>query len=1170
MDALDYEATRRAIVSSVFSKLNATGHAESYVAHIKIREEGAQDESAKKERYILLSQGNSGGGFIHKSKRNPNGSFSIGKTWQVTELRGVEVISPTTFNITMARTYRWTSVSSKDQISFIAALVKLFRTVTNGSAPLQLRGVQIPDAPSTSRPPQLELGRMERAPTPTNGTPLPPASPRRPTNEFEKQQRSGQLFDDVSIPAPQPRSAQQPRRPQTPTRTETPASGSRSALPPGTQDRSGAARPSTPSSQPAIPSILRPGHAVRLSNATSSIRTSANSTSSGAASLLSPTSPTSVRSGLQAPVISTSPPIRSAMQASPVPIPSVTRANGSGSLLSLDAVSSSPSTQPSPLSTYHSTPDSHSPALPAVSESLAPPRKIPSRAPSMGPNGPSELRRDQNARISFFDPANQATLNRLLSGDVVIHDDAEGEGEMGTFEDESAQATLDNMEEMLEGYEWASDDIFSRRSVTGAADRIEARLLDELMALDKANIHSFIESDDRVNLVLKYLDDAIAELDGMDSVLSSYKIHLNAVNDDIAYVQSQNRGLQVQIQNQRSLMDELEELLQTVHVDKEAMVALTQESLEKDSGIQRLEEAATELYKALQAGRDRDMAATMERLDEYRSHNSHFCKRLLDYLSIMVSAQSKMTLGDNDGIVKSSKGRPSLKDHSKMEDYLSRYSGLILYVKEMDEGIYAKLCAAYFSAASSLYLQQVKALLTICSNHVKKPTEEDPDGFGMLSPTTGTKASSGMRRAGTIVRSPLEARREKKERSDGDMNASDALSLVLDQIAQAIYREEAFVTAFLQVDNSGITFADYVGLENYFRRQAARAAGLSPATAKLVRGAMELIFGFLANELKAWLDGALSKDKLQIVGLIAALERFLGDAEERGNAFLLNLLDKQHSRSKQLFERRVSEHIKSVEDTRLTSKKRNGVAPFIKGFPAYVGRVESQLIGADTLEIRHTVDQAYDKIVQSMFDALKHMAKMDGEGEDKGQLNYHVILIENMHYFVAEISQLQIGSVAVFLKRAEAIYEENLNAYVKIVLRRPFYKIIDYFEGVERLLKTTAPTEVSSNSSYSRSTLKKVVKEYNGKDVRKHIDALFKRVEKHFEEAEEKTTTDDSIGIASGTVMVGVWKACEEELLRITELFAKRINQCYKETGVLLEYSAADVEAAFKRHRVNG
>lgn len=127
----------------------------------------------------------------------------------------------------------------------------------------------------------------------------------------------------------------------------------------------------------------------------------------------------------------------------------------------------------------------------------------------------------------------------------------------------------------------------------------------------------------------------------------------------------------------------------------------------------------------------------------------------------------------------------------------------------------------------------------------------------------------------------------------------------------------------------------------------------------------------------------------------------------------MNLLEKQRTRLKGLFERRVvsvlflfpyldneavslypkNEQIKTIEDTKLTSKKRNGVVSFVKYFPMYVGRVENQLIGTDALEIRQTVDAAYDKIVQAMFDALKQMAKMDGEGEDKGQLNYHVILI---------------------------------------------------------------------------------------------------------------------------------------------------------------------------------
>lgn len=64
------------------------------------------------------------------------------------------------------------------------------------------------------------------------------------------------------------------------------------------------------------------------------------------------------------------------------------------------------------------------------------------------------------------------------------------------------------------------------------------------------------------------------------------------------------------------------------------------------------------------------------------------------------------------------------------------------------------------------------------------------------------------------------------------------------------------------MDDTGQTFADYMSLENYFRRQAARWAGLSQATLKLVRGSMDLIFGFLPLELKAWLDSALSRDSL--------------------------------------------------------------------------------------------------------------------------------------------------------------------------------------------------------------------------------------------------------------------------------------------------------------------
>ena len=98
----------------------------------------------------------------------------------------------------------------------------------------------------------------------------------------------------------------------------------------------------------------------------------------------------------------------------------------------------------------------------------------------------SSSRREPNARVSFFDPANQATLDRLLSGDIARGDEFdEGAGE-GEVAEEAARAMLDSVEEMLEGYEWATGELFG--TGRGTTDQIEARLVGELMALEKVRV----------------------------------------------------------------------------------------------------------------------------------------------------------------------------------------------------------------------------------------------------------------------------------------------------------------------------------------------------------------------------------------------------------------------------------------------------------------------------------------------------------------------------------------------------------------------------------------------------------------------------------------------------------------------------------------------------------
>jgi len=77
-----------------------------------------------------------------------------------------------------------------------------------------------------------------------------------------------------------------------------------------------------------------------------------------------------------------------------------------------------------------------------------------------------------------------------------------------------------------------------------------------------------------------------------------------------------------------------------------------------------------------------------------------------------------------------------------------------------------------------------------------------------------------------------------------------------------LQQEDDFLTDFLQINESMLTFADYMNLDNYFRRQASRTTGIGQATMKLVRGAMDLVFGFLHAELKTWIDIALAKDNM--------------------------------------------------------------------------------------------------------------------------------------------------------------------------------------------------------------------------------------------------------------------------------------------------------------------
>ncbi|KAG8908809.1 hypothetical protein FRB99_003047 [Tulasnella sp. 403] len=110
---------------------------EEYAGHVKILKE-AQNESTP--RFLILSRSRSGQGFLHKGKMHEDGAVSIRRSWNLTELRVVEVEGLTIFRTTFASSYRWETEDAHDQAQFVDRIVNLFQQLTLNNKPLKTVG----------------------------------------------------------------------------------------------------------------------------------------------------------------------------------------------------------------------------------------------------------------------------------------------------------------------------------------------------------------------------------------------------------------------------------------------------------------------------------------------------------------------------------------------------------------------------------------------------------------------------------------------------------------------------------------------------------------------------------------------------------------------------------------------------------------------------------------------------------------------------------------------------------------------------------------------------------------------------------------------------------------------------------------------------------------------
>jgi hypothetical protein len=309
----------------------------------------------------------------------------------------------------------------------------------------------------------------------------------------------------------------------------------------------------------------------------------------------------------------------------------------------------------------------------------------------------------------------------------------------------------------------------------------------------------------------------------------------------------------------------------------------------------------------------------------------------------------------------------------------------------------------------------------------------------------------------------------------------------------------------------------------------------------------------------------------QGVGVLAALERKMADISQTNQDFLSNLLQKLHGNLEVRFKKFVDEQIRAIEDTKVKIKKRKGVIGFMRIFPQFLTAVENMLAGVDPhLPVRRMVDHEYDRILKTMYDSLKVIARetpsvgvpgapSGGGGtdpEEKLALNFHILLIENMNHYLEEVDNPRNLEVLLdWREAAQRELAEHLSLYINAVMRRPLGRLLEHLENIEaQLASGKSPAAVAAQPSNSKAVFHKILSGYDAKEVRKGIETLRKRIEKHFGDEDSPSAAAKLIGMVLEEC-AKFYASVETRILRITdEVYGGE---------VVFEWPRAEVRSAF-------
>eukprot|EP00095_Tigriopus_kingsejongensis_P011050 snap_masked-scaffold23_size669530-processed-gene-1.4 protein:Tk11050 transcript:snap_masked-scaffold23_size669530-processed-gene-1.4-mRNA-1 annotation:"exocyst complex component 1" len=648
------------------------------------------------------------------------------------------------------------------------------------------------------------------------------------------------------------------------------------------------------------------------------------------------------------------------------------------------------------------------------------------------------------------------------------------------------------------------------------ADVFVDDLTRQLSALDDSNISSILQSEENVDKLMQMLEKAVNHTDLVESRLNQYDEYLEHIRDSMDKMEGKTVSIETVNANNKKLLQSVESIVKQLDLPYRYQHALREAEFNQSNKLRDSIQAAKALRRVLEADIDPNLTKMKAVEDQIKN-----CSRIRDKFSR--SVQSHLTNlfvhygNDTDNLEAGGHGgQLKLTRRKHIHKELMKYSELVHWIKPMDPKGFADLQSSYRQNLCKLYDKDIRKFFELARYRI-----------------------SGGKQPAVVAGSSTDLSGKKSGKPGGGLIGTDADSINSElSLSERERFDDVMETVLIEVED--ICMDEQYFSINFFKMDQIDKANPEPRKDKKVmmeaRDMMAEMFPSLESELLHFIAFYEKSDSFFTLHALVRLSKHVLSTQDTGS-FLAISLGSVLVQIKRNFDNFMKLQLASIREVRVPRRQKCAILSFVSNFEGFVNTTESIFKGS---ERRSDLEKWYITLVQEMCFVIVRV------GRDHGKTPAEVIKMENYHHLHALLSQMKISALEGLKKEIKQKYIEAQQAYVTQYFGRPLDKLNLFFDGIQqRVAAGVKESEISYQLAFSKQELRKVIAAYPGKEVKKGLDSLYKKVERHLCEEEN--------------LIQVVWRAMQEEFIRQYKHVEDMIQRCYPGAQITLDFTINEV-----------